>query len=358
MNKRSNIIRIAFIGLGWVTREIWLPIFESVTEFNLIAGFDIESEAVKKIKRKCPYLKICNNITEIISEKPDLVLIATPNKFHVEYAEIFLEKNISVMIEKPICLNLCEYERLRKSVLNSSAMFLPSSVNKHRDDIRILAEIINSNEFGPVNSIDISWIRAVGIPRPGSWFTNKNLAGGGVGYDLGWHILDVGFSLLGYPDVCNALGVGSSSSCKNERLHKAAQWRNELDNGENLPEDVEDQMVGFVKTINNIAISFKCAWVSHNEVDTTKIVISCQNASIELLTTFGFSPNRIKEPCLKVLQNGKLTRVWDFKSIVVGAEYKDYVKSILNTFGNKQMAYENINKIHPIIKTLDLIYCN
>jgi oxidoreductase len=352
--KNKKTIKLALIGFGWVTREIWLPIFESNSIFNVIAIFDVDNIDIKNVQKKYPRLKVCGNALDIVSMNPDLVLIATPNKFHIKYAELFLNKNISVMVEKPICLNLTEYERLKKAAINSSAIFIPSAANKFRNDVLAMGKLLSNDKFGKIYSMNLEWIRASGIPKPGSWFTNKTFAGGGAGYDLGWHILDVGLSLLKYPDICSATGIGFSNFL-NKNLNDIAKWRNDPDISKKLSIDVEDQFIGFIKTSNNVAIALKTAWASHETIDSTKITVNCEKATIELLTTFGFSPYRIKEPCLKILQNGR-ARILKFKNLKIGAEYESCVNNLATMLKDKKISYENIKNIHPVVKSLDLIY--
>lgn len=353
INDKSKI-KIALIGLGWVTREVWLPALNTIADFSIVALFDPDSSAAKKILDQCPKCQVCEEISQVAATQPDLVLIATPNKFHIEYAELFLNKDISVWIEKPICLSLNEYTRLQAAVKTSSGIFLPSSVNKFREDVACLNKLLLGGQMGKVSSMNLEWVRASGIPRPGSWFTNKSLAGGGVGYDLGWHMLDIGFLFLGYPDITEALGVGFSSFL-GEKQANSAEWRNDLDRSDDLPAEVEDQFIGFLKTNNGVAVNIKVAWASHETVDLTRIVVNCERATLELCTTFGFSPNRIKIPYLKVLKKGK-EEVFRFENIKIGAEYTEYVKDLLAAMRNKKSAHENVLKTYSVVKALDLMY--
>ena len=61
-------------------------------------------------------LKVANRESwkSLIDEKPDGVIIATPPQSHIEIASYALEKNIAVMIEKPLALSLSEAEKLKQ----------------------------------------------------------------------------------------------------------------------------------------------------------------------------------------------------------------------------------------------------
>ena len=51
--------------------------------------------------------------------------------------------------------------------------------------------------LGRIRNVDLSWIRARGVPQARGWFTNRSQAGGGVLFDLGWHLLDVLDAVVG-----------------------------------------------------------------------------------------------------------------------------------------------------------------
>lgn len=55
-----------------------------------------------------------NNWRSLIDESPDGVIIATPPSSHIEIAEYALDRNIPVMIEKPLALTLSDAKQLKK----------------------------------------------------------------------------------------------------------------------------------------------------------------------------------------------------------------------------------------------------
>lgn len=347
-------VTLAVIGLGWITREVWLPLFDAHPEIQTVGVYDVIDSYFNFVLNKYAGIKICQSISDIILMQPDLVLIATPNKFHIEYAEMLLKQNISVWIEKPICLSLQEYSRLKFAFDKSDAIFIPSAASKFREDVHALSKLLEENKCGSIRSMRLEWIRSSGIPNPGSWFTNKNLSGGGVGFDLGWHMLDVGFSLLNYPDINLALATTTSNFMR-KRYGSTALWRNDPLPKENLPAEVEDRFIGFIVTKNNVSINLNLAWASHEPYDCTNLFVECENAVLELKTTFGFSPNRIKHPTLSILKNGEKNFI-KLNDVDIGSEYQKQIEYVIKILEDKHAASVNLDNVYPIIKSLEMMY--
>ena len=346
--------KLAILGAGWVVREVWMPILIKNDSFHIVGIYDTQYSALHLISSKYPSLKFFQTIKELYESKPNVALIATPNRYHVDYAEEFLINNISVVVEKPICLCIEEYRRLERAASQSKAVFIPISVSKFRSDVQYLANLLISKTHGKIQNMSLRWIRASGIPKLGGWFTNKALAGGGVGYDLGWHVLDVGLSFIGYPSIFQAIGKSFSSFLISNSSNKA-DWRHETQQNECFPIDVEDQFIGFIKTSNNVVINFHVAWASHVKTDYTEIMINTENSFMHLLTTFGFTSNRLEAPSLIITQKG-YTKQIDLPESVIGEEYKQQIHHIANILHKRRNNKTELLNVRSVIEALELMY--
>ena len=66
--------------------------------------------------------------------------------------------------------------------------------------------LIQRGDLGEIYHARCFWLRRSGIPRIGSWFTQKKLAGGGATYDIGVHMLDDCLHLMGEFDAASVVG--------------------------------------------------------------------------------------------------------------------------------------------------------
>ena len=114
----------------------------------------------------------------------DTVHICTPNFTHVNIARKIAACTKIVFIEKPGVANEESWKQLVKDYPKTRFMMVKN--NMWRDNINEMrAHYVKSK------NINLNWINKNRVPKPGSWFTNKSLAYGGVSRDLLPHLLSL-----------------------------------------------------------------------------------------------------------------------------------------------------------------------
>lgn len=110
--------------------------------------------------------------------------ICTPNFTHKEIAEQVAPYAKIIFIEKPGVGTSAEWTDLITK--RPSARFMMVKNNMWRSNIAALAALASR-----AKTVKIRWIRKNCIPGPGSWFTTRQLAFGGVSRDLMPHLLSL-----------------------------------------------------------------------------------------------------------------------------------------------------------------------
>ena len=114
----------------------------------------------------------------------DTVHICTPNFTHANLArQVALHTDI-VFIEKPGVSTSAAWSNIVLS--NPNTRFIMVKNNMWRSNISELKESASR-----AKSVNIEWTRKNCIPSPGSWFTTRELAFGGVSRDLMPHLLSL-----------------------------------------------------------------------------------------------------------------------------------------------------------------------
>ena len=111
-------------------------------------------------------------------------IICTPNFTHREIAEKLASKCKIVVVEKPGLKTEMAWRELEKTYPNTR--FMMTKNNMYRDNIDQIISLVDG-----ANQIDINWANRDRVPNPGTWFTNKELAFGGVSRDLMPHLLSL-----------------------------------------------------------------------------------------------------------------------------------------------------------------------
>ena len=112
----------------------------------------------------------------------DTVHICTPNFTHFEIAARVAPHSKIVFIEKPGVATSSTWTKLVTEF--KQTRFIMVKNNMWRDNIAELQELAKKSK-----KVNLNWINKDRIPNPGSWFTTKKLAFGGVSRDLMPHLL-------------------------------------------------------------------------------------------------------------------------------------------------------------------------
>lgn len=120
----------------------------------------------------------------------DTVHIATPNFTHKSITDSVmvnnLTKNAIVFVDKPGFKNHLQWSNIityTKQLYNQPRLMMVKN-NQYRENISIMIDDAVRSKV-----INIDWINENRVPNPGTWFTNKELAWGGVSRDLMPHLL-------------------------------------------------------------------------------------------------------------------------------------------------------------------------
>lgn len=142
-------------------------------------------------------------------------MIATPNNTHTYYTDMALNAGKHVLCEKPVALSKKDIESTISIADKSQKIFIPALVNRFRPDIQKFIRLVAL--IGEIKEIEVSWTRKSGIPKPGTWITNKAATGEGVMIDISTHILDICLMLISYKCIKTAcLSQGISINAEQE----------------------------------------------------------------------------------------------------------------------------------------------
>ena len=128
-------------------------------------------------------------LTTAIEAHPefDTAHICTPNKTHFALAKKLSGHANIVFVEKPGVKSVAQWTALTH---DKQTKYVMTKNNQYRDNIGEMANLGQK-----MSSIDLNWKNKNRIPSPGTWFTNKDLAFGGVSRDLLPHMLSLLFVL-------------------------------------------------------------------------------------------------------------------------------------------------------------------
>lgn len=335
MNRMCNI---GIIGYGWIVRKDYIPLLMCKDGVNVTGIFD----------------------TVNVPNEYGIRTYETPNYLHSYYTDLALARGKHVLCEKPIALSRSDFEQSLHKAKKHEKILLPSFMNRFRLDILEFNKLVPM--VGRISRIEASWIRKSGIPRSGTWITNKKMSGGGVFVDIGSHLLDI--CLMHIKDKSIKSVNAEVQLCGTSQL-LSADWYNKKD-GELLPVDVEKDISGNI-LFTDIELEFALSWSADDvEEDTTKFSVTGEAGRIELDTLFGcFSTNVSKQyiRLIAKLQNGQSSeRLFPMKNEFSMDAFKGLIDYFICSVNGQKMDYlspedglHTVTLIEQVYKFINII---
>ncbi len=211
-------------------------------------------------------------------EDIDAVAVSTPNAFHEEAVVAALERGYDVFCEKPLASDLESAERIADAAADADGFCMVNFHNRVSTATEVFKDHQAEGFFGEITHVDANYVRRRGIPGVGSWFTNRELSGGGAVVDIGVHAIDYALYLMGYPDVEEVFAVTRTEFGHRDDYVDPGDWYDETDEA---VFDVEDSATAMIRCADDRTISLEVTWAA-NQDDTKDFVVRGTEAGAEL----------------------------------------------------------------------------
>jgi predicted dehydrogenase len=258
---RMEPLRVGIIGcgIGQFHADSWAQ--EPRARIVALAGLD--TERCLRIARKHNILNLFHDYRELVERSDiDAVSVGVPNYLHHEVALAALQAGKHVLLEKPIARNAAEGEEIVRAARDAGKVLGVFFSKRYKAEMNLLHRHILSGGLGDIYYAKAFWMRRAGIPGLGSWFTRKELAGGGPLVDLGVHVLDMALYLMGNPKVITVTG---STYAKLGPQGKG-NWMDGRFTVQSDVYEVEDLATAFLRTADGAAIQLETSWAAHSGV--------------------------------------------------------------------------------------------
>ena len=189
----------------------------------------------------------------------DAVYIAVPNKFHAPLAIQALLAGKHVILDKPFAFSLEEAKEVAAAAKKSGKTFFLGMNQRFVRDHQKIRTLATDGTLGDIYHAKAWWFRRSGIPKFGTWFCDKEMAGGGCLYDIGVHLLDLCLYVM---DNFKPVSVSGSTYTKfgNRGLGEGS-WGISDRQGETF--DVDDFATAMIKFKNGASMSLDVSWACH-----------------------------------------------------------------------------------------------
>lgn len=251
-------VRVAIIGMG-IGRYNGRAL-AATPRTRIVALCDLVPERMEEFAQELPnpvryytdYIQVCSD------PEVDAVFVGTPNQLHVPVALEAIRQGKHVLVTKPLAESVQSARTLVDAAEASGLVAMMSLSTRFADDVQYLGALARAGDFGEMYYGRARSVRRHGIP---AWNLGFILPGGGAFRDMGVHVLDSAWWLLGMPQPVSVLGVAGAKF--------GPRGRGYLPGAVQPPETlgtlyaVDDYAGGLIRFDNGAALQVESFWASH-----------------------------------------------------------------------------------------------
>ncbi|UUZ92455.1 Gfo/Idh/MocA family oxidoreductase [Paenibacillus sp. P25] len=262
-------LKVGVIGAGSISGS-HLGAYSGNPEVELLAICDMNRERAEEKAAKYGIPHVYTDVRDLLANSEiEAVSICTWNNTHAEFSIAALEASKHVLCEKPLCQTVEQALEVQEAVERSGKVFQVGFVRRYGDTTQMLRRFIDAGELGEIYYAKASYLRRLG--NPGGWFSDKERSGGGPLIDLGVHVIDLCWYLMGRPKVVSVSGntyhkLGNRANVQHLSFYQAADY----DANKN---DVEDLANALIRFENGASILVDVSFTLHAVKNDGKISI-------------------------------------------------------------------------------------
>jgi len=256
----SRTFNVAVIGAGAIGLD-HIRSFQQHPAARVVALAEVSPERGREAVAAFGIEILVTDYRELLKRADiDVISIALPNFLHASVAIEALKAGKHVMVDKPMATNARDAAKLIATARQKRRRLMVGQNMRFSPEVQTAKHLINQGKLGELYHAKTCWSRRSGIPRIGSWFTQKQFAGGGCTYDIGVHALDRALFLMGEFD---AAAVSGQTYSKLGPLGRGdGNWgKSEIDQTAKF--DVDDLAVALIKLKSGRTVLLEASWAAH-----------------------------------------------------------------------------------------------
>ncbi|WP_010094789.1 Gfo/Idh/MocA family protein [Ornithinibacillus scapharcae] len=272
------MLKVGVIGVGSIS-QFHIEPYLNHNRVKLMAFCDVNKERLEEKGKRYGVENLYTDYKALILEADiDAVSICTWNNTHAEIAIFALEAGKHVLVEKPLSMTVEEAEAVEKAQQKSGKTLQVGFVRRHGDNAKLLKTFIDNGDLGDIYYAKTSCLRRLG--NPGGWFSDITRSGGGPIIDLGVHMIDISWYLMGKPRPVSVSGntynrLGNRSHIENLSFYQAADY-------DPMINDVEDLANAIIRFENGASIMVDVSFTLHLKQDELYVKLFGEKGGAEI----------------------------------------------------------------------------
>jgi predicted dehydrogenase len=203
----SASTKVGIIGGGWPGVAHARGYLEA-GGFAVVAVADLIPDRRAKLAESSPKARQFTDPEQLIAdEEVEAVSVCLPTALHLPIALAALKARKHVIVETPPGLSSREASKLAAAAVKAGKVLTYAFQRRFGAAELATKQAIEKGYAGGILHARASLMRTRGIPVGTGWYCDRAKSGGGALLDLGSHMLDLGWHLLGHPKPTSVYAV-------------------------------------------------------------------------------------------------------------------------------------------------------
>jgi len=187
------MIRIGVIGVGWWANAVHVRGIRSHPDAELAALCCRSEEKLRAAGEDFGVEALFTDYRDLLARADlDAVTISTTHDAHYPTALAALERGLHVFCEKPLGLNSRQTEHLARAARAAGVRTMVAFTNRWVPEAMTARQLLADGAIGDLLHYTVTKFASYGGPKSRwMWRADPALAGGGVLFDLGCHVIDL-----------------------------------------------------------------------------------------------------------------------------------------------------------------------
>ncbi len=255
-------LRVGVVGTGF--GRYHMEGYSQLEDVDLHAVCDLNLREARQFAEQYGAAHVFEDYREMNAmDELDAVSLAVPNCLHAPMAIDALKKGKHVLVEKPMTITPKDAAAMVAAAKKAGKRLMVEQAMRFSEEAQMLRAYYDRGEFGEIYFAKSTWIRRKGWPKlnfppggtmgRGEWFITKDEAGFGALGDIGVHLLDLAWYIMGNPKPVSVTGM-LWTKVANPLLKK-----------KRLPVEVDEMAVGTIRFENGAMLTTDVCWDAFNE---------------------------------------------------------------------------------------------
>ncbi len=254
-------VRVCIVGMG-IGRANGRAFMKN-SRSEIVALCDVLEDRMQDFAKEIPNEVKFYTDYKTMCKDPDIdaVFVGTPNQLHVPVALEVLRNDKHVMVTKPLASSLAQAAEVVEVAEKSGLVNMMSLGMRFSNQVQYLGKLRQQGYFGDLYYARAQAIRRSRIP---DWSLGFVREGGGAFRDMGVHVLDAVWWLLGMPKPISVTGVAGAMFGPRGKGY----WDfRQPDESYWSQFKADDYGGGFIRFENGIGLQVESFWASHQQLD-------------------------------------------------------------------------------------------